>query len=239
MIIEVCVDSLFSAVVAKKCGADQVELISMSEVGGITPSVGLVESVLERNIKVMAMVRPRSAGFCYSEFDKEVMLRDVEVFRKIGAQGIVFGALNKDGSIDYEFTKEIVNKSKGLEVVFHRAFEVVKDKVESAKILYDLGVDRILTKGGNSLIEGKDIIEKLVSLKKPEIISGGVRFETLELIKELGLDFVHVSSSKEVIDPSTSNSGIFYGRNANKSDEIYYVADEDYLKKIIHKLRNL
>lgn len=239
MIIEVCVDSLNSAIIANNCGADQVELISMSEVGGITPSIGLVKSVLERNIKVMAMIRPRAAGFCYDEYDKEVMLKDIEEFRNIGVQGVVFGALNEDASIDYDFVKKVVSKADNTEVIFHRAFEVVKNKVESAKKLYELGVDRILTKGGNSLINGKDIVKKLVDLKKPQIISGGVRFETLDIIKEIGLKFVHVSSAKGVVDPSTSNTGIYYGRNANESDEIYHIADEEYLKNIISKLRNL
>lgn len=239
MIIEVCVDSLYSAVTAKKCGADQVELISMSEVGGITPSLGLVKSVLERDIKVMAMIRPRAAGFNYSDLDKEVMLKDVDEFKKAGVQGIVFGALKEDGTIDYDFTKEIVKRANGMEIVFHRAFEVLKDKVSAAKKLNELGVDRILTKGGNSLVDGQDIIKELVKLQKPQIISGGVRFETLDLIKELGLEFVHVSSSKELVDKSTSGTGIYYGRNADKSDEIYTVADEEYLKTIINKLRNI
>ena len=237
MIIEVCVDSLESAVTAIKAGADQVELVSLTEVGGITPSIGLLEAVLERGITTMAMVRPRAAGFCYSDFDKEVMLRDVEAFRRAGAQGVVFGALNADGTVDFEFSKRFCEKAGDMDVVFHRAFEVVKDKMSAARELSEIGVRRILTKGGNSLVDGQDIIRKLLTLEKPEIISGGVRENTIELIKDLGLKFVHVSSGREVVDTSTAGTGIYFGKNGDKSDEVYTVADSVYLERIVKNLR--
>lgn len=237
MIVEICVDSFESALTAIKAGADQVELVSMTSVGGVTPSYGLTEAVLNKGIKTMAMVRPRAAGFCYSEFDKEVMINDVKNFRKMGAHGVVFGALNSDGTIDYEFTKKLVDEAGDMEVVFHRAFEVVKDKLEASKKLKAIGVDRILTKGGNSLTEGKDIVRQLLNIDGAEIISGGVRYNTLDLIKELGLRYVHISSNKEIRDPSTSGTGIYYGQKNDPSDEIYTVADYDYLKDIISKIK--
>lgn len=237
MIIEVCVDSLESAVTAIEAGANQVELVSLTSVGGVTPSYGLTEAVLSRGIKTMAMVRPRAAGFCYSKYDREVMLSDVKNFRKMGTHGVVIGALNFDGSIDYDFTAELVKAAGDMEVVFHRAFEVVKDKIKSAEMLKGIGVKRILTKGGNSLIEGKKIIAELLQSNGPEIISGGVRHNTIELIKELGLKYVHISSNKEIKDPSTSGSGIYFGQKNDPTDEIYTVADYDYLKDIISKLR--
>lgn len=237
MKIEVCVDSLESALIAIEAGADQVELVSLTSVGGVTPSYGLTEAVLKRGIKTMAMVRPRAAGFCYSKYDREVMLNDVKNFREMGTNGVVFGALNFDGSIDYDFTNELVKAAGNMEVVFHRAFEVVKDKIKSAKMLKDIGVDRILTKGGNSLIDGEAIIAELLNSDAPEIISGGVRFNTIDIIKRLGLKYVHISSNKEIKDPSTSGSGIYFGQQNDPSDEIYTVADLEYLTEIISKLR--
>lgn len=237
MKIEVCVDSLESALIAIEAGANQVELVSLTSVGGVTPSYGLTEAVLKRGIKTMAMVRPRAAGFCYSKYDREVMLNDVKNFREMGTNGVVFGALNFDGSIDYDFTNELVKAAGNMEVVFHRAFEVVKDKIKSAKMLKDIGVDRILTKGGNSLIDGEAIIAELLNSDAPEIISGGVRFNTIDIIKRLGLKYVHISSNKEIKDPSTSGSGIYFGQKNDPSDEIYTVADLEYLTEIISKLR--
>ena len=237
MKIEVCVDSLESALIAIEAGADQVELVSLTSVGGVTPSYGLTEALLKRGIKTMAMVRPRAAGFCYSKYDREVMLNDVKNFLEMGTHGVVFGALNFDGSIDYDFTNELVKAAGNMEVVFHRAFEVVKDKIKSAKMLKDIGVDRILTKGGNSLTDGKEIIAELLNSDAPEIISGGVRFNTIEIIKKLGLKYVHISSNKEIKDPSTSGSGIYFGQKNDPSDEIYTVADLEYLTNIINKLR--
>lgn len=237
MKIEVCVDSLESAITAIDAGADQVELVSLTSVGGLTPSYGLAKALVDRNIKTMAMVRPRVAGFCYSKYDREVMLNDVKAFKEMGVQGVVFGALNFDGSIDYNFTADLVKAAGDMEVVFHRAFEVVKDKVTAAKTLKGIGITRILTKGGNSLIEGKDIVRELLAIDGPQIISGGVRYNTVDLIKELGLEYVHISSSKEFTDQSTSKSGIYFGKANDPTDEIYTLADYDYLKDIINKLK--
>lgn len=237
MIIEVCVDSLESAITAIDAGADQVELVSMTSVGGVTPSYGLTEAVLKRGIKTMAMVRPRAAGFCYSKYDREVMINNVKNFKKMGTHGVVIGALNFDGSIDYDFTSELVKAAGNMEVIFHRAFEVVKDKIKSAEMLKGIGITRILTKGGNSLTDGKEIISELLKSNAPEIISGGVRYNTIDLIKELGLRYVHISSNKEIKDPSTSGTGIYFGQKNDPTDEIYTVADYEYLKDIISKLR--
>ena len=124
-----------------------------------------------------------------------------------------------------------------MNVVFHRAFEVVKDKMTAARKLSEIGVRRILTKGGNSLVDGQDVIRELLTLEKPEIISGGVRENTIELIKDLGLKFVHVSSGREVVDTSTAGTGIYFGKNGDKSDEVYTVADSVYLERIVKNLR--
>lgn len=239
MIVEVCVDSLESAIIAKKAGADQVELVSESSIGGLTPSLGMTELVLKNVIKTMVMVRPRAAGFNYSDYDKEVMLADVKLFKEIGAQGVVFGSLNADSTIDYEFTKRIVEAAGDMEIVFHRAFEVVKDKVSAAKKLKKCGVTRILTKGGNSLIDGADIIREILKENdRPEIISGGIRPNTVELAKDLGLKYVHVSSSRNFTDTSTSGTGIYFGRENSPNDEIYTIADLEYLTNIINMIKS-
>ncbi|MCI5674574.1 MAG: copper homeostasis protein CutC [Ezakiella sp.] len=237
MIFEVCVDSLESAIIAKNSGADQVELVSLADVGGITPSYGMIKLVKDAGIKQMVMIRPRAAGFCYSEYDRSVMKEDIIAARLLGADGVVFGALNFDGSIDYNFTSELVKLAGDMEVVFHRAFEVVEDKVKAAKMLKSIGVNRILTKGGNSLKEGKDIIKELLQVDGIDIISGGVRPDTVDLIKELGLRYVHISSAKDIVDPSTSGKGIYFGRSNSPQDEIYQIADGDYLSEIIKKLK--
>lgn len=239
MIVEVCVDSLESAIIAKKAGADQVELVSETSIGGLTPSLGVSELVLKSGIKTMVMVRPRAAGFNYSVYDKEVMLADVKHFKEIGAEGVVFGALNADGTIDYEFTNRIVEAAGDMEIVFHRAFEVVKDKVSVAKELKKCGVTRILTKGGNSLVDGANIIRKILEEQdRPEIISGGIRPKTVELAKNLGLKYVHVSSVKNCTDTSTSGTGIYFGRENSPNDEIYTIADFEYLTNIIKMLKS-
>lgn len=237
MILEVCVDSLESAKKSKRAGATQVELISLASVGGITPSYGLVKKVLDEGIKVMAMIRPRAAGFFYSDDDKSVMLEDIKAFRDMGVQGIVIGALNEDKTLDIEFLKKVVEESRDMEKVFHRAFDVVDDKLNKARELKRIGFDRILTKCGNTLEEGKKELVELIKSGDIEIICGGIRENTLDLAYEIGIKNFHISSNKKIVDRSTENSGIYFGATNSKEDEIYTVADEDYLIKIIEKIK--
>ncbi|MDO5716329.1 MAG: copper homeostasis protein CutC [Tissierellia bacterium] len=236
MIREICVDSYLSAKTAVEVGAEQVELVSMTSVGGVTPSYGLIKKVLELPIRTMVMIRPRAAGFCYSEEDKAVMLEDVAMAKEMGAQGIVFGALKEDRSLDEEWIRKIVKEAGSMEIVFHRAFEVIEDKIAAAKTLRDLGVHRILTKGGNSLEEGKEILKQLIQIPGIQIISGGIRPHTIDLVKEIGLNYVHISSNKNILDPSTSGTGIYYGTTNSPEDEYYPVADREYLKGILQAL---
>ena len=175
--LEVCVGSLSDAHAAAAGGADRIELCGALELGGLTPSLGLVEQVVAAvDLPVMVMIRPRAGGFCYSEDEFRCMLRDAEIALAAGAQGIVFGVLDKNSDIDADRTKQLVDIAGSGESVFHRAFDFVSNPVRSLDTLIELGVNRVLTTGGEATaVEGIESLSVLVkhAAGRIQIMPGG------------------------------------------------------------------
>ncbi len=181
---EVCVESAEGAVAAQAGGAHRVELCSDLLEGGLTPSHGTLRVARARlQIGIMAMVRPRGGDFCYSETEFAVMREDLLAAKSLGADGIVFGILHPDGSVDRERTKELVALARPLPVTFHRAFDVTRDPFEALDTLIALGVDRVLTSGQEpSVLEGLELIAELVGRADGRIIvmpGGGITERTM------------------------------------------------------------
>ena len=155
-IIEICLEDVESVIRAEKGGADRVELCADLFEGGTTPSLGtFITARRHTTITINTMIRPRGGDFCYSDVEFEAMLEDVKAFKEHGADGIVFGILNIDGTIDKERSRRIIEAARPLPVTFHRAFDMSKDLFQSLEDLIDLGVDRILTSGGEpTVMEG-------------------------------------------------------------------------------------
>src|SRR5215471_11838018 len=136
LLLEICCGSAADAWEAQQGGADRVELCSALFLGGLTPSLGAILEAKDRvKIPVMAMIRPRSGGFCYSKSDYAVMQRDVRVAVEQGADGIVFGVLRSDGRVDRERCAQLCNLALGRQTVFHRAFDVTPDPLEALDTL--------------------------------------------------------------------------------------------------------
>ena len=143
---EVAVDSLESALIAQDCGADRIELCADLGIGGITPSLGLIELAVERlQLPVHVIIRPRRGDFLYTDAEFEVMRRDIELVKSAGAQGIVVGVLQADGSIDTERTRKLIAVGRPLSITFHRAFDMCRDPRAALAELMDMGVDTLLT----------------------------------------------------------------------------------------------
>ena len=172
LVFEVCLDSIESCVAAQEGGADRVELCSALLEGGLTPTVGMLKAARERlSIKIMAMVRPRGGDFCYSDFELEVMKHDLEMTRQAGADGVVLGLLNPDGTVDAPRTAELVKRARPLSVTFHRAFDMTRDPFEALETLIELGVDRILTSGQEpTVLEGVPLLRELVARAGERIV---------------------------------------------------------------------
>lgn len=188
--MEVCVDSIESALNAARGGASRLELCSSLAEGGLTPSTGLVRVITDNvAIPCFAMIRPRGGDFVYSELELQVMEKDVEMMIECGALGVVFGCLTTEGDIDEISTARIVttakNKLSTVGLTFHRAIDMTRDINKSAKLVQQLGFERILTSGGQkSALEGIQGISGLVrELDIVVMLGGGIDEDNLEDIQ--------------------------------------------------------
>ncbi len=208
--LEICCGSLEDALLAEEGGADRVELCSALCVGGLTPSVGTMLEVCARvGIPVMAMVRPRAAGFHYRDSEIAVMQRDIAAALEAGAEGVVFGALHPDGSIDEASCRALRDAALGREVVFHRAFDVTPDPFRALDQLIGLGFTRVLTSGQRRTArEGAVTLKRLVERARGRIEilpGGGIRaHNVLEVVAATGCRQVHLSAFGALSDPSTA-----------------------------------
>lgn len=199
MLIEVCANSVESAIAAAKGGAMRVELCENLWEGGTTPSHASIEIARESiNIDLNVLIRPRGGDFLYSELEYEIICRDIFHAKHLGADGIVVGMLNPDGSIDIPRMEEIIDIAQPMSVTFHRAFDVLKDPVKSLEELISLGVDRVLTSGQkNTAIEGIGLLSELVKKANNRIIimpGSGINLDNIsELVMKTGAREFHSS----------------------------------------------
>lgn len=216
--VEICAGSVKDCLLAEQYNADRIELNSGLYLGGLTPSLAVFkESKRQVNIPIICMVRPRGAGFCYDEHDVNVMFEDTKIFLENGADGIAFGFLTPDYSIDETLTKQMIDliHSYGKEAVFHRAFDCVNDQIKATEKLIKLNCNRILTSGkAINVTNGISQLKTLQLLfgKKIEILMGcGVNSLNIEkLLKVTNITQCHTSLKGWTIDPTTSNSTVSY-----------------------------
>ncbi len=198
-LVEVAVDSVVSAVMAAGLGADRLELCQDLELGGTTPSFGLLEAVLERvSIPVVVMIRPRPGDFVYGPEDLRVMEADVRHAVRAGAGGVVVGPLTAEAGIDQDGLKRLVLAAGPAQVTFHRAFDLVGDPLRALDVLVRNGVVRLLTSGGGTTADaGRAVIGRLVEQAGPRLAvmaGGGVVAEHVAgLVAATGVREIHLS----------------------------------------------
>ena len=233
--LEICTGSVEDCIIAEKNGADRIELNSALQLGGLTPSHAVIKEVLQTiKIPVLIMIRPRPAGFYYSESDFKVMQEDIKFVLEYGAAGIVFGILDSNGEIDIERCKKLVNLSNGKETVFHRAFDVVPNPEDSLKQLIDIGFTRILTSGQKPKVtDGLKTIKELIKIVegKIEILPGcGINPENaIQIIRETGCNQLHASLSQLTSDDSTLQNRVI--KFSNEDLDYCYPATSPHLVK--------
>jgi copper homeostasis protein len=172
ILLEVCVDSIDSALAADRGGADRIELCSSLLEGGLTPSPGVISTVLGKvSLGVFVMIRPRGSDFCYSDDEFQAMEQDVLTAKQLGADGVVFGILTEEGRVDIDRSQRLVDLARPLKITFHRAFDMSRDLSEALEDLIRLRVDRVLTSGGEQNVElGQSMISNLQRQAKDRII---------------------------------------------------------------------
>lgn len=165
ILLEVCVDSSAGLTAAINGGADRVELCSALELGGLTPTSGLIGQAAVAPIPIYAMIRPRPGNFVVTEADIDAMLREIDVVRTTGLAGVVFGANLANGELDYTTLQRLMRQCQGLGVTLHRAFDLVPDLDEAVTMAVELGFERILTSGRSlTALAGIDDLEKTFEL---------------------------------------------------------------------------
>lgn len=164
VLVEVCVDSVASAVAAERGGAARVELCSSLLEGGITPSAGLIERTRSAvALALHVMIRPRAGDFHYDAQEFEIMRRDIAIAKRLGANGVVFGILDVHGNVEVVRTRQLADEARPLAVTFHRAFDMTVDLFRALDHLCAVGVDRVLTSGGEpTSLQGRETIRQLV-----------------------------------------------------------------------------
>ncbi|WP_253916309.1 copper homeostasis protein CutC [Lentimicrobium sp. S6] len=198
--IEVCCDSWQSTQIAYEAGVNRVELCSGIGEGGLTPSLGLIQLVMQKlAIQTHVLIRPRSGDFLYSPEEIEIMERDVEACRNMGVHGVVIGFLLANGDIDVNLTKRFISLAGHMKVTFHRAFDMCKDPIKALEELKELGIDYVLTSGQAAKAkDGESLISELVKKSdgKIKIMPGsGVRAHNLEeLMKNTQAPAYHMSA---------------------------------------------
>lgn len=203
-LLEVCCASVQDCINASGAGADRIELNTAYELGGLSvdrPFFLMAREALLRPIPLICMVRPRPGGFFYSPKEKNLMFAQAKELLEAGADGIAFGFLNKDRTVDEESTRQmckLTHKYPGRQAVFHRAFDLVPKPMDAAGQLAALGVDRILTSGQKETAEeGISLLKRLQKKYKYDIeIMPGCGLSVhnvLDLVKETGVEQVHAS----------------------------------------------
>jgi copper homeostasis protein len=207
VVIEVCVDSVASAVAAERGGAGRIEVCSGLIEGGVTPSTGLVEAMREHtSIAVHVMIRPRGGDFCYDADEFEIMRRDIEAAKRMGVDGVVCGILRADGSVDLARTRELVELARPLNVTFHRAFDMTADLFRALEDVCAAGADRILTSGAEqTCMQGAQTIARLVQATADRIVvmpgSGIKPGNVRSVLEQTGAKEIHVGLRSSVPSP--------------------------------------
>ena len=241
-LFEVCAGSVQDCINAQLGGADRVELNSALHLGGLTPSLAMLKLVKEKTLlKVICMDRPRAAGFCYDDVEIETMFEDAKILLENGADGISFGFLNSDATINVTETKKMVEliHQYQKEAVFHRAFDCVDDPMHAIKQLIDCGVDRILTSGLQpTAMQGASVLEKLQSAfgDQIELLAGsGINANNIRALKEqTGLHQFHGSCKEWCKDPTTTVGNVSYAYH--ESDD-YDCVSLEKVRSIVQELR--
>ncbi len=175
--LECCVDSVESAIAAAEGGADRLELCTGLIIGGTSPSLALFEQVKAYcDLPVRVLLRPRFGDFLYTDHEFRIIRREVELFGKAGAEGVVIGCLKEDGSLHMEQMRELMETAGGMKVTLHRAFDVCADPIRAYEQAWELGIDTILTSGQESdCVKGIPLLKRLCDIQTGDFCNGDKR----------------------------------------------------------------
>lgn len=244
--IEICVDTVESAILAQDAGADRIELCSSLLEGGITPGTGTISSARKNlTIALNVIIRPRGGDFLYNNIDYEIMKKDIDICGECGADGIVTGILKPDGDIDIERTYELIEHARPMSVTFHRAFDMCNDPLKGLEDVIATGADRLLTSGQkNKAEDGMELLLQLSKLADGRIIimpgSGINESNILSIARETNAQEFHLTGRKTIYSEMIFKMpNISMGGSPSLSEFSRKVVDHDMIKRIINDLRRI
>ena len=205
--LEVCVDSVESALAAERGGADRLELCQNLVIGGTTPSCKLFETIRKYSkIPIHVLLRPRFGDFCYTQFEFEMLCAEAAMYRELGAEGVVIGMLLPDGTLDIQRMEKLMETTEGMSVTLHRVFDVCRDPKTTLEQAVKLGIHTILTSGQqNSAVKGAELLAELQRQAAGRIriqAGGGICADAIrELYPKTGVTAYHMSGKIELASP--------------------------------------
>lgn len=238
ILLETVASTADDCIAAETGGADRIELCAAISTGGLTASFGtLIEAKQRVGIPVVAMVRPRAGGFCYSEEDFATMQRDAALLLEHGADGIVFGVLDSYGRVDADRCRKLLQIAAGKAGVFHRAFDVVPDPSRALDELIELGFTRVLTSGQKkTAIEGSELIRSMIAQAGAQIevlAGGGVRAHNVrQLVEVTHCTQVHMTAFSARIDASAFASRLSLGGVPGSPSSSYEQVDSEVVRQM-------
>ena len=203
-ILEICAGSVESAIAARDGGAKRIELCAALEIGGVTPSAGLIAEARKiEELVLNVIIRPRGGDFLYNEYEVACMLQDIRTCKQLGVDGVVIGALTADGDIDTAICKQLIAAADGMSVTFHRAFDMCRDASKALEELIELGCDRVLTSGQAATAQtGIPLLKELVEQAAGRIIimpgCGVSSANAAAILQATGATEIHASARKSV-----------------------------------------
>lgn len=203
-ILEICAGSVESAIAARNGGAARIELCAALEIGGVTPSAGLIaEARKVEGIVLNVIIRPRGGDFLYDKYEAACMEHDIRTCKQLGVDGVVIGALTADGEIDSELCRRLIAAAEGMSITFHRAFDMCRNPRKALEELIALGCDRVLTSGQATTAEaGIPLIRELAEQAAGRIIimpGCGVNSKNAaHILQATGAKEIHASARKDV-----------------------------------------
>lgn len=242
--LEICADSVASAIIAREAGAHRIELCDSLIEGGITPSAGKIESVRQNlDIALHVIIRPRGGDFLYNKIEYDIMRRDIERCGEAGVNGIVIGILTSDGNIDIERSARLIGEARPMSVTFHRAFDMCIDPLRGVADVIATGADRLLTSGQmNDAASGAAIISELVKKAGSKLIimpGGGLNESNIRTVAEItGASEFHLTGRKTTESQMTfRRKGISMGGIIPGDEFKMKAADPDIINNIVQILK--
>jgi copper homeostasis protein len=242
--LEICTDSVESAIIAQQSGADRIELCENLAEGGTTPGPGKILSARNNlDIVLHVLIRPRGSDFLYSDSEFDIMRRDIEMCGEAGVDGVVLGILRSDGAIDNERTARLVELADPMSVTFHRAFDMCVDPIKGLEDIIITGASRVLTSGQkNKAIDGTGLLASLVELAGKRIIvmpGSGINEKNIEEIARISKAAEFHLTGRKVIQSEMEfrRTGIEMGGIKGHNEFSRKIADQETIIKIVEILK--